>query len=216
VPPGSPPNTPATLISTNAARAESKGVELTLDADLGDWVDGLSVSFAGAYDYARYTDYPGATCTYAATLAGCASGYLDPPANTIPFNGKGTALSDLPDWSSTLTARYTHLLIDALKFGGTVSADMKSHMWTDYGVYNPNIGYQPGTTKINFRVTLGAPDDAWTVSLVGTNIFNVLTTEGVYNFITVNDFQRRPGARTHRRRDVKILSLLALRSGFAC
>jgi hypothetical protein len=165
--------------------ARSQGVELVLNADLNQWIEGLKFNLTGNYIDARYTDYVNATCTYGVSppLGTCVNGWLNPPANTIPFNGKGLQFGGVPAWAGTMELNYTRVVMDGLKLDLNVSADMQGKSWIDAGVYNPNTGIQPANTKINFRVGLGGEDDEWNVAVIGRNVFNVLTTSaGVYSF----------------------------------
>src|SRR6185369_2715731 len=58
------------LLTKNAGAARSQGVEIVSAADFGP----LRLDFSGAYNDAKFTDYPGAACTQAQINAGCING----------------------------------------------------------------------------------------------------------------------------------------------
>jgi iron complex outermembrane receptor protein len=141
----------------------------------------------GAYTDNRFTDYPNAPCTFAVSPgvppAGnggtCATGFITPG---VPFNGAGLSTNGGPQWTSSLNLNYTRDLNDWLKLSSSIGADSQSHTWIDGGPYNPFYGLQPSYTKVNLRVALGAPDDKWTIALIGNNIFDVMSTSGTFTF----------------------------------
>jgi iron complex outermembrane receptor protein len=182
--------TPPVLITKNAAEAESKGVELVMNANLDQWIDGLSFGLTGNYIDNHYTDSPGASCTFASTLpanGGCglnpllAGTFTTGPNAGQLFNAKGLRFGALPAWQGTMQLNYVHPIMDGLKVELNLTADMQSSYWDDAGVMDPRYGIQNGNTKLHFRVALGDENDRWSVALIGRNVTDVLTTSaGVY------------------------------------
>ena len=171
---------PPVLKNTNAGEAESKGVELVMNAALDQWIEGLTFGLTGSYIDARYIDYAGATCTAASELAAngrCINGfYTMGPQTGQPFNAAGLPLRYLPAWQGTASFNYTRSILDELKLEVNLSADMQSSYIMDTGAYDPLYGRQNGNTKLHFRLAVGDQNDAWSVAVIGRNVNDVLTT----------------------------------------
>ncbi len=158
------------LRATNAATAISRGVEVSAAADLDAWIEGLRLSFSGAYNDAYYDDYPGAQCTTAATALGCNTGVL--PGGDL-FNARGLPLNNVSKWTGTLAFDYENAVSDSLVLQLSGSLNMFSSYWFDYSLYDPNTGRQPGDTVVNLRIGLTDVDGRWGVALVGENLTDV-------------------------------------------
>ena len=159
------------LRATNAATAISQGLELSASANLDDWMEGLRVTFSGAYNDAYFDDYPGASCTAAAAAAGCVNG--QPFVNGELFNGQGLQLNNVSEWSGTLSFDYAGAISDTLELQASGSVNMFSAYWFDNNQYAELTGRQPGETLVNLRLGLADIDGKWGVALVGENLTDV-------------------------------------------
>ena len=152
----------------------------------------MSFTSAASYTLARFTNYPNAPCPSAVVAPGCA---INPVTGTTGFSRNGFRVNSTPDWAGTMALSYTRDVNDWLNVHSTVGADFQSHVWNDGGDFNPAFGRQSSFTKVNLSAGIGAPDGSWELNVIGTNLFDVLTTSGKYNFITVNVFTIEEGRR---------------------
>ena len=158
----------STYQTGNAASAASTGVETTLIWDVSENFD---LKFSGAYQDARYLDYPGAACLATQTLAECNPG---DPASIAANNIAGAPLPYVSDWSGNLQGHVWLPLSDSLDL------DITGVLHGRSGYYNsdnqdPQFGFQEGYVKIDARVQIGDSSDRWHVALVGKNLTNELT-----------------------------------------
>ncbi|BCW90512.1 Vitamin B12 transporter BtuB [Alphaproteobacteria bacterium SO-S41] len=168
------------LRATNAATAISQGVEVSATANLDEWVEGLRLSFSGAYNDAYFDDYPGASCTAAAAAAGCVNG--QPFQNGQLFNGKGLQLNNVSEWSGTLGFDYAGAISDTLELQASGSLNMFSGYWFDNNQYDERTGRQPGETMVNLRLGIGDLDGKWSLAIVGENLTDVWKGGQAYLF----------------------------------
>lgn len=157
------------LLTKNAGAARSQGVEITSAADFGQ----LRIDFSGAYNDAKFTDYPGAACTQAQVNAGCVNG-------VTPVNAKGRTFAFVPKWSGRLQATYEQPVGDNLKATFTAAVYHASHYFVDSGTFNPIIGIQDAYDKVDLRAALSDNDDRWSIALIGKNVNGEITSSGVY------------------------------------
>ena len=150
--------------TSNAAAARSRGVEAdAVWRPAEAWEIGGSV----AYIDAKYLDYPGASCLFAA------------PATCTPAtnNLAGTVLTRAPKWKSGGYVQLTQPIGDDLHAQVRASANYTSRLF-----FQPNLNplaSQPGVTLIDGRVSIGEADDNWTIALIGRNLTNrVILTQG--------------------------------------
>ena len=134
-------------------------------------VEGLRIYGNGAYIDAYFQDYPGATCTVAATAAGCVSGR--PFLNGQPFNGAGLPLQLLSKWTGTIGFDYNAPISDTLELQMSGSADMFSEYYFDSSSYSADFGLQPGEAILNFRLGIAEMDGGWSLAFVGENLTDV-------------------------------------------
>ena len=157
------------LLTKNAGAARSQGVEVVAAADF----DRLRFDFTGAYNDAKFTDYPGAACTQAQINAGCVNG-------VTPVNAKGRTFAFVPKWSGRAQATYEHPINDKLKASATAAVYFASTYFVDSGTFNPIIGLQNPQQKVDLRFELSDVDDRWSIALIGKNVGDEITSSGVY------------------------------------
>jgi len=157
------------LLTKNAGAARSQGVEVVAG---GDW-EFFRVSLSGAYNDAKYTDYPGASCTQAQINAGCVNG-------VTPVNGAGRTFAFVPKWSGQASATWWRPVGDKMKVSLTGAVQYSSSYFVDSGTFNPFFGLQDAYAKIDLRAELADIDERWSVAIVGKNVGDKITSSGVY------------------------------------
>lgn len=157
------------LLTKNAGAARSQGVEIVSAADFGK----LRLDVSGAYNDAKFTDYPGAACTQAQISAGCVNG-------VTPVNAAGRRFAFVPKWSGRVQGTYVQPIGDKLKATFTAAAYFSSSYFVDSGTFNPFIGVQDSYEKIDLRAELSDIDDRWSIAIIGKNVGDEITSSGVY------------------------------------
>ena len=166
------PNT-SSYITGNAASASSTGIEAEFN-----WypMPNLDFSASGAYQDAKYDDYPGASCLASQPITEC-----NPliPASVQANNIAGHPLT----YSSKFTGNFTaHYRID---FAGDYKFDTTMMVYGRSWFYNsddqsPNYGLQNGYAKLDLRLQVAPQSDRWHVALVGKNLTNQYTTSSAF------------------------------------
>jgi len=157
------------LLTKNAGEARSQGVEVSTAADF----EHFRFTLAGAYNDAKYTDYPGTACTQAQIDAGCVNG-------VTPVNGAGRTFAFVPKWSGQATLNWWTPVGPDLKFSATAAVQYSSSYFVDSGTFNPFFGLQEAYTKIDLRLELGDMDGRWFIAVIGKNLTDEITSSGVY------------------------------------
>lgn len=152
------------FITKNAAEASSTGVEI-----MTIWraAPGLTFTASGAYQDAKYDDYPGAACL-ASQPASCVA-----ETNNIA----GTQLTYASDWTGNLQVDYSRPVLDGLELRSKLIAAYRSKYFNADN-HSPVYGVQSGYVKYDARLELADMGDRWSVALVGKN----LTDKKTYNF----------------------------------
>jgi len=154
-----------TQIIGNAARARSQGLELQ-----GRWAAyrSLQVGASLAWLDASYTSYPGAPCnsTNADPL-----GFCDQSGEKLPF---------APDWSANLFADFRHDLGPRLALLAGLDIAGSDGYMTE-GSLEPDAA-QGSWVRVGARIGLAAPDDRWSVALIGRNLTKeaVIASSGTF------------------------------------
>jgi iron complex outermembrane recepter protein len=141
----------------NAARATTQGIEADARWAVGDH---LTLSGGIAYLDFAFTDFPNGQCAFQQP-PDTAGGFCN-------YAGQRNLLS--PKWSGNVAADFKHDINDRLKFGAGFSADFSSSYVSSANL-DPRTR-QGGFVKIGARVSLGAVDDSWAISLIGRNLTN--------------------------------------------
>ncbi|MBS0481414.1 MAG: TonB-dependent receptor [Proteobacteria bacterium] len=147
-----------TFITTNAAKASSRGVEAE-----ARWtpVRGLTLSGSVVYIDAHYDNYVGASCTTGQTAAWTGVGRCRQDLS-------GRPLTDAAHWSSTVSANYEFGIGSDWNMRLYAGANSRSGAFVAPDL-DP-LGWQKGYTTLDASVELLAPSDRISVSLLAKNI----------------------------------------------
>ena len=159
----------STYVTGNAANASSTGIEGSLAWSL---TDNLSLTASGAYQDAKYDDYPGAACLATQPVSEC-----DPtdPTSYANNNLAGEPLPIVSEFSGSLQLNYVHDIGTDYQLDNTLSVSGRSEYFTADN-QDPVFGVQDGFSKVDLRVELSPIDDKWHVALVGKNLTDEITT----------------------------------------
>jgi iron complex outermembrane receptor protein len=158
----------AGFLNRNAGKASSTGVEGEL---IYKPIDSLTITASGAYQDAKYDDFPGAACLARQTLAQCNPSV---PASVAANNIGDTPIPFSSNWTGNLQVEYVHPLTEGMILTTTVATNYRSKY---YNADNESLiyGVQPGYAKWDFRVQVSDVDNKWDVALVGKNVFDIKT-----------------------------------------
>jgi iron complex outermembrane recepter protein len=140
----------------NAARAEAKGVELSIN-----WRASRRFTFRAdvAYLDASYTSYPNAPCTVLQTV--------QTPTNcTQDLSGARKAFA--PEWSGSIGFNYTLPVTDRFQVRFDPTLYFSSHYFQQSTI-DPLLD-QDGYAKIDLRVAFGPAAGPWEVAVIGRNL----------------------------------------------
>jgi iron complex outermembrane receptor protein len=157
----------------NAAKARSRGVELT-----ATWYPMPNLDFTAlvAAQDVKYVDYPGAQCLASQTLAQCNPSSI---ASVAANNLAGSPLPNISKFSGSFQAHHVAELANNLRLSTTVAVVGRSKFF-NADDESPLYGVQKAYAKVNARIELSPMDSRWRVALVGTNLTNELTTAGSF------------------------------------
>jgi iron complex outermembrane receptor protein len=166
------PNTTSFVVG-NAAKASGKGIEVA-----ATWyvLPNLDISGSAAYQDVKYDDFPGASCLASQPITQCNPAN---PASVAANNLAGSPLPNISKFSGSIQGHYVADLPNELKLATTVAVNGRSKFFNadDQSQY---YGLQPGYAKVDARIELFRGNHDWHLALVGTNLTNVLTTEGAF------------------------------------
>jgi outer membrane receptor protein involved in Fe transport len=154
--------------TSNAARAESSGVELDT---LWRATDSLTLSFSAAYLDATYSSFPNAPCWEGQTAAqGCTTS----PGQPARQNLKGVPLQYSPQWKGALEARYDAPVSDGLR----LQLLARAYYSDEYSMQldNDPVHYQSAYTKVDATIAVASRDGRWRAALVGRNLTDKATS----------------------------------------
>lgn len=155
----------------NAAEIESKGVEVDIK-----WAptDGLTVSFAGTYLSAEYSDFPNAPCwTVSGTEPvergncigrGTPDAFRDASGDTNMFS---------PEWAYNLNIDYRLPIGGSLEARGVLNINYSDDFFVASDL-DPIYAFQDSYTMYDLRLSIGRQDGLWDVALVGKNLTDEL------------------------------------------
>lgn len=154
----------ATFITSNAAGARTRGIEL-------DWgiapFSGVNISGALAYLDAVYTDYPNGPCRF------------DSPPGCVTQDRAGDRLQNAPEWTGNVNLSVERPLTDTLDY--LVS-------WTT--TYQSGINYQDSLdptqvqeafSKTDLRLAVGSASETWELGVLVKNLFNEKTSTIIFS-----------------------------------
>lgn len=136
----------------NAASLRSQGLELDVTIQP---VTGLTLTVAATYLDAKFLDFPNA----------------EGPAG--PRNLSGQPLTDAPDFSGSVVARYETPVSEKLKIFMQGDVFYRSSVFTEL-TYDPNL-VQGRYAKVNARIGVGEIGPGWNFELFARNITDNIT-----------------------------------------
>ena len=160
------------LTAGNAGELQTRGIEADFQWMVPS-VEGLTVRGAAAYNDAQYKDYIG-QCYGGQTVAQGCNLMFDEA--TGAYNGQdydGLTPPKAPEFAGRLGATYERAISSSgirLRLNGDV-AYTSEYNYTD--ALRPDA-VQDAYTKLDLSVSLSAPDDRWTVALIGRNLTDEL------------------------------------------
>jgi outer membrane receptor protein involved in Fe transport len=175
---------------SNAAAATTRGIEAAVK-----WLAVEHLSFNGniGYNLARYTNFPGAACYEAQTVAeGCITNAVTKASYQ---NLSGKPLVRAPNVTLDVGSEYQAKWVRGWMTDLTVDGSYTTEYQTA-GDYNPG-GIQPGFWKVNAAVHFTSDDSHYDLALIGrnlTNVFYLLTSNGLDAGLPTSDdgFFNRP------------------------
>lgn len=159
--------TTATFQIRNAAKARTRGAELSLNLRTGA---GLSLFAAGGYNRARYLQFPGAPCFLGQTAAeGCVPTRQPDGRLVNQQDLSGRILHRAPKWGINLGSVYETAVGAGLTLGLNADASYTSS-------YFGQENLAPASLQDSFwRLNAGArisSDAGWELALIGRNLTN--------------------------------------------
>lgn len=151
----------------NAAEIESKGVEVDIK-----WAatDGLTISFAGSYLIAEYTDFPNAPCwTVTGTEPVDRGDCVGRGTPTAFRDAKGDTNTFSPEWAFNLNFDYRLPLGSYLEGRGILNINYSDEYFVASDL-DPIYAQQDSYTLYDVRLSLGSQDGMWDVALIGKNL----------------------------------------------
>ena len=184
----------------NAGKSKVYGVDFDLTYRPPS-LEGLTANFSVNWNHARFTDFPNAPCWGGQRIEdGCdqlpyvvtdpaeiaAGNYVvdQSTGDFIRYSSQslaGLPLPKAPTWSINAGLDYNTDIGRDYKIGFGGNVQYSSKFLTNPGKNRPDF-YQEGFAKFNAHLNFGAQNDAWSVSLIGNNIFNKFTTGNCTNF----------------------------------
>lgn len=156
-------------VTSNAGKANFKGVELEFNARLGESVanDGDRLNLLGAVGYidAKFDQY--------------ISNIASVPTDVAAFRD----VQNTPSWTASATLAYmTPVGAGRLNLGTTISYRSGT---TQFEIPNPYID-QSGYALVDASLVYTAPDDRWSIGLYGKNLLDKEYKTSGYSFIAGN------------------------------
>jgi iron complex outermembrane recepter protein len=150
----------AIFVTSNAAGARTKGVEVEAGARPTDW---LRLGGAIAYLEARYTDYPNGPCAFPRELQpNCSE------------DRTGDPLQNSPEWTGNVFADVDVPLSDRLRLIGSWTTTFRSD--TNFQDILHPLEVQPAFSKTDVRAGLTDADRRWELSVLVRNLFDERTS----------------------------------------
>lgn len=151
----------------NAAEIESKGVEVDIK-----WAatEGLTISLAGSYLQAEYTDFPNAPCWAVSGTEPVDRGNCIGRGTPSAFrDAKGDANTFSPEWAYNLNFDYRMPIGASLEARGVLNINYSDEFFVASDL-DPVYAIQESYTKYDLRLSLGSIDGMWDVALIGKNL----------------------------------------------
>jgi iron complex outermembrane recepter protein len=168
----SPPANGVPVIQTvNAATARIYGVDF--DADYHpDAIAGLGLNSAVEWNHGRYLKFTNAPCWGGQLVSeGCNQSFNPAAGVYTAQNLSGTPLVRAPQWQANLGFDYEFTFKSNYALILSNSNEFSSRYVTFLAVDRPNDdNYQGSFAKVDFGLTLRAPNKRWELALIGKNI----------------------------------------------
>ena len=142
-----------TSVINNAAQTISQGLEVD-----GRWAaaDGLLFGASFALLDATFDEFPLAPCHQGAQSA----------TGTCDLSDRPLALA--ADWSGNVYVNVSYPVADSINFIADANVAFSDEYYTD-GPLDP-VGLQDAWAKLSARVGVAAPDNRWSLAIVGRNL----------------------------------------------
>jgi len=157
----------------NAAQANSTGIEADLAVGLNDRT---TLTSSVAWTIAEYDEFPNGPCYPGQTVEQGCRPVTFPNGTTAEVQDlAGTPLAYAPEWQFNVRLSHHGLLVSqGLELGWDLF-----YYWKDdvhFKLTNDPLDTQDAYGKIDASVRVGPPDGVWTVSLIGKNLTDELTS----------------------------------------
>ena len=157
----------------NAAQANSTGVEADIALALNDWT---SLAASAAWTEAEYDEFPNGPCYPGQTAAlGCRPTAFPNGSVATVQDLAGTPLAYAPEWQFNVRLAGEGL---PLGDGWDLGYDLL-YYWIDdvhFKLTNDPLDTQEAYGNFNALISVGPRDGAWTLSLIGKNLDDKLTS----------------------------------------
>lgn len=157
----------ATFQTRNAAKARTRGAELSLRLQPAD---GLSLIAAGGYNDARYKSFPDAPCYLGQNAAEGCNITVRNGRNVSSQDFSGRRLHRAPAWVLNFGGSYDQPIGRGLKMG--VSADAQYSSSYRAGENLAPASLQESFWRLNNGIRLYPEDEKWELALIGRNLTN--------------------------------------------
>ena len=137
---------------TNAASAESQGVEVDGRWQASDW---LLLGGSFAYTDAEYDSFVNGTCNFVSGM-------------TSPCDQSGRPLPLAPEWSGNIYANSSFPVADNINGIADLNVSFSDEFYTDASL--EPAGLQDSYAKLSARVGVEAADGKWSLAVVGRNL----------------------------------------------
>ena len=157
----------------NAAEIESKGVEVDVK-----WAatDALTISVAGTYLKAEYSDFPNAPCWTVSGSEPVDRGNCVGRGTPDAFrDAKGDANTYSPEWAYNLNFDYRLPIGDTLEARGVLNINYSDEYFVASDL-DPIYAIQDSYTMWDLRLSLGSIDGMWDVAVIGKNLSDELVS----------------------------------------
>lgn len=169
------------FFSRNAGRLTNRGVEVDAVWDLADYVEGVSVRGAAAYNRSRYGDYIGPCYTGQRPSQGCTFNPNRAGVFTSQDYG-GRTPPRAPRWAGSFGVDYKRDIGSGLVLGASADTRFTSKYNTLESLAPEAVQSGYAMFDANFRVT--HEDNGWEIAFIGRNLAdkNVVITAGDFPF----------------------------------
>lgn len=149
----------------NAAKSETKGIELTAQLDINEY---FSLSSSVTYLDAKYQSFTNAACT----MGQIAQALIDTGSDDCTQNLSGSRRSFAPKWSGNISAKAS-IPVSELLLTIQPSMYFTSSVFQTSAI-DPLVS-QSSYAKVDLRVGIGPEDGKWNFAVIGRNLTDKTT-----------------------------------------